>query len=55
MQPGLTVQHLNKCENKRCVNPEHLELVTNTVNLRLYHRCKPKKLVKNINSKFIGV
>src|SRR5579862_2596977 len=29
---GMTTDHL--CRNRRCVNPEHLELVTNTENIR---------------------
>jgi hypothetical protein len=30
--PGLTVDHL--CRNTRCVNPAHLEAVTNEVNIK---------------------
>lgn len=29
--PGLVIDHL--CKNKRCINPEHLEAVTNVENL----------------------
>lgn len=32
---GLTVDHL--CENKRCVNPAHMELVTRAENTRRRH------------------
>jgi hypothetical protein len=33
----------HKCENKRCVNPQHLELVTNGDNIRLYHNTRNNK------------
>lgn len=36
---GLELDHL--CRNRRCVNPEHLEAVTRTVNIR---RCPATKL-----------
>lgn len=35
LTPGLVVDHL--CENKLCVNPEHLEQVSNSENVKRYH------------------
>lgn len=34
--PGMTLDHL--CKNTRCVNPQHLEQVTNLENIRRSHR-----------------
>lgn len=31
IKPGMTIDHL--CRNRKCVNPEHLEQVTNRVNV----------------------
>lgn len=33
---GMCLDHL--CENKSCVNPDHLEVVTSTENTRRFHR-----------------
>ena len=35
LTPDLVVDHL--CENKLCVRPEHLEAVSNVVNVERYH------------------
>lgn len=35
---GLTLDHL--CRNKLCVNPDHLEPVTASENVKRYHRSK---------------
>lgn len=35
-QPGIELDHL--CKNGKCVNPDHLEAVTKTVNLQRAHR-----------------
>ena len=45
--PGLVLDHL--CRNKSCINPEHLEPVTQLENVKRYHRnlhcktCRCKK------------
>ena len=36
---GITSTIHHKCENKRCVNPQHLELVTHLENCKLYFDC----------------
>ena len=35
---GLTIDHL--CFNKLCVNPKHLEAVTNSENVKRYHQAR---------------
>lgn len=35
LEEGMTIDHL--CKRKSCVNPEHLEQVTNSVNIQRYH------------------
>ena len=42
---GMTIDH--ECENKTCVNPEHLSVVTSTKNIELYHRRNPYVLCVN--------
>lgn len=43
---GLVLDHL--CRNTRCVNPEHLEPVTNSENIRRSHEFRiPSKACKN--------
>jgi len=44
----------HKCENKKCVNPEHLELVTHTVNICLSQQ-KRTPLNKEYTSQYHGV
>jgi hypothetical protein len=36
---GLVIDHL--CGNRRCVNPDHLEAVTQKVNVQRSVRCRP--------------
>lgn len=38
---GLVIDHL--CENKRCVNPEHLEPVSDSENLIRWHRAHTRR------------
>jgi hypothetical protein len=53
---GITSVIHHKCENKRCVNPEHLELVTNTENIHLYHNINKKDIIeKETTSIYLGV
>lgn len=53
---GITSIIHHKCENKRCVNPEHLELVTNTENIHIHHKTTKKKQSKKANgSIYLGV
>ena len=42
--PGLFLDHL--CENRRCVNPWHLEPVTNQVNIQRHHDRHPVEYCK---------
>lgn len=44
---NMTVDH--KCQNSKCVNPEHLQLVTQTTNSRLVHL--RKRLASKVRSR----
>jgi hypothetical protein len=44
---GITSIIHHKCENKKCVNPEHLELCTHSENVRKHYNCEEK--LKKIN------
>lgn len=50
---GITSIIHHKCENKRCVNPTHLQLVTNIENIHLHHNTSKKENPKK--ESYLGV
>jgi len=50
---GLELDHT--CKNKSCVNPDHLEVVTTTVNMRRRTFCKlDMEKAREIRAKYLG-
>lgn len=46
----------HKCNNKRCVNPEHLELTTHTENIRLHHNSDEiKEKIQELSSQGLKI